>query len=422
YLALLCSLPVIGGWISDNLISNYHALQLGATLLLLGNFSLVIQTQQCLYFGLTLTICGTSLYKTSCTTMVGKIYQNRASSENGYAIFYVILNIGAVIAPIIYGAIAQTLNWNYSFLAGSFGIAISLILFWFNKHNLKELGHNNIKHYSIQNLVIAYLILIALILFVYYCFVRYEHFDFIFIMAISCIILKLVLSIRHLKQPSRKKIYPLFLLLLFCTLFFTASLQVGSSISLFVDNFIHKGVLGYQIPTPFFTALDPLFVVLSAPVFPLIWKSLKGFNIILNVSQKVAIGLLIGAISFIFFGLSSLNIKQDLAIANLILGYLFIGAGEICLSPAVLSKLEKDSPEEIKNTIMGLWYFFMGIAGYLSEFIDKLIYRFSPLYNFNNMVNYGRVEIFRYIFFSISVILIVSGIILFLFSKEKEHV
>lgn len=409
YLTIFCGLPIIGGIITDRLLGIFNSLILGSILIILGNICLLLQKQIFLFIGLATTSCGASLLKTTCANLVGKAYCNATTSEKekAYSIFYAALNCGAIVGSSIFGIITYYLSWNYCFIFSMLGIFLSLIVFICHKSLFDQFCPES-SHCSLFKVIFAYIILTLISIIVTFIFYNYSLFNKMMLLFILGVSLVFYFFIKKQSQFEKKKMFGILILLSFSVLFFTASLQVGSSITLFIDRFVNRMVFNWQIPTPFFTALNPFFLVLTAPFFTYLWKKLSLKKKEPTTVVKLAFGLFIASMGFICFwfaALISANYK-NITLVMLLLGYLFIGAGEICLSPAILCSIHRYSPHHIENTMMGSWYFFMAIAGYFSGFCDQLITKINAPGLESQLLN------FEYIFSVIIIITITSGCIL----------
>ncbi|MCW5589381.1 MAG: oligopeptide:H+ symporter [Legionellales bacterium] len=418
YLALLCGLPVIGGFLSDKFIDGFIALVVGAILLIAGNIILIINNQNYLYLGLAGTICGTSLYKPICTNIVGIIYNNDDNSrEKAYSFFYAILNCGAIAGPIVYGIIIKFFGWGGCFLFSAVGLTSALTVMLLMRNRIKNaLDFRNKleskkKHIFFSSVILVYFAVII-------SFYSSSYFSYILVIALMLAIGTLGKIVSNLHEGIRRGIYGILVLLTFCVFFFLTSFQVGSSITSFINGYVDKGFFGFQIPTSFFTALDPFFVVAFAPIFSLIWSRMAKNNREPTVTKKLIYGLNLGGCGFIafLFAIKLSIIKAHYwTIIFLVIGYAFIGAGEICLSPAVLSAISQCSPQGISNTMMGLWYFFMAIAGYLSSYIDNLLNYSNSNITASTQISINNLSL---IFISMTIAIFFSAIFLRVISRN----
>lgn len=410
YLTLFCSMPIIGGYITDKYISNYKSLIIGGLLISIGNLLLFLEFNGSFFLGLSLTIVGTSLYKTVCTNLVGIISEESKNKNKAYTVFYTALNIGAIIAPILYGTLA-IFSWRLCFLISSIGILFCVILFFICSKSIKKF--DNIR--KTNHKTIKFISSISLLIFVSTLSFSYAKEINNYIVVVLIVIGILYLSpIFKVSMIEAKRIIGIVILLFFCIFFFAASLQVGSSITIFIDKFVNKELFGAEIPTSYFASLDPLFLVLTAPFFAYLWKKLR--NLEPSPVIKLSLGLFIGAMGFVLFLLATYTTgNKYLCLLYILLGYVFIGAGEICLSPAVLTAISDYSPKHITNMMMGGWYFFMSIAGFFGGYIDEkitIIVNKSAQNNFNELTN------FTIIFLVIAILTSFAGLILWMLSKK----
>lgn len=419
YLALLCGLPVIGGILVDKFIGYYHSLIFGSVLMIVGNLSLLIQNSKCMYFGLAATICGTALYKTSCTSLIGGTCDKRTESKNmAYTFFYAVINCGAIFGAVIYGIIAKFYGWHWCFLFSAVGLFSCLYLFLTQKNifNVNVLG----KERDSIKVIFKYCLIGILVLTVTGIFFLEDYFDIIFFMLIILTIGIITRSIAKYSVAERRRLYGVVFIIIFCIFFFAASLQVGSSLTLFLNRAVNRNFLWWNIPTTFFTSLDPLFVVLSAPVFTLIWNKLRVKNREPFAVIKLMWGLILCSTGFVCFWLSAqlVTVGDHYVVLFIILfGYVFIGAGEICLTPAVLSTISDYSPKNIVNTMTGTFYLSMAFAGYLGSAVAKLGGYVGKHISSQQIVKLAAINEFSNIFMIITIITIVAAAILFVFSR-----
>ena len=371
YLTLSFALPVAGGLFADRIIGLRKALIIGAILLIAGNILLTIHNINTFYYGLAITICGTGLYKASCTSMIGLLYPNKdiTRREAGFTFFYAGMNIGAVLGAIVYGLVAHELGWSTCFIFSAVGIFIGLITFLININPQPALLTTALKNTFIY-IAIGLVCFFIGILFI----LPYIFNDFLLLFSIIILLMLITLLVKQ-KPSTRYSIFALLIITAFCMFFFAASLQVGSSITLFLQRDVNRILFGWQIPTIVFSSLNPLFVVIMAPVFILIWKFLARYNKEPSSLLKLFYGLTLASISFIVFmfsAISSANNGHYLPLLLIVFAYLLLGAGEICLSPAILSTISRFSPRNLQGTMMGIWYLSLAFGGYFSGILARI--------------------------------------------------
>lgn len=159
-------------------------------------------------------------------------------------------------------------------------------------------------------------------------------------------------------------------MMLACLLFFASELQVNSSLILFVDHYVDRQFLGWRIPSNTFAALEPLFVIILAPLLGYCWPLLGKREP--SAAMKLILGLLLESISFYIFYLAghSTNINgQPISIGWIFAGNLLLGAGEVCLMPTVVAAVTKLAPYHLKGTLMGILYLAIAFSSYFSGLI-----------------------------------------------------
>jgi POT family proton-dependent oligopeptide transporter len=190
---------------------------------------------------------------------------------------------------------------------------------------------------------------------------------------------------------QRQSLYSIFFLNLVSICFFASLLQLGSSVMLYISHSMHKVFGDYVLPANIFGSLDPLVVALMAPVFSILWKFMARRHRAPTVWTKVTIGLglTVGAFLVLFF--TALSDQRNFVdnVELIVLANFFLGAGEACLSPAILAALGRLAPVNLQGTVMGLWYFSIALAGYLSGRFAEIAaaaQRTSYLYTFGFII------------------------------------
>lgn len=387
--------PLIGGWIADQFIGKRNAITIGGILMMIGQFTLfAIDSMTGLYIGLILLIIGNGFFKPNISTLVGGLYEEGDDRrDSAFSIFYMGINLGALIAPLLIGVLTDNVfattnadgtiayGYRYGFLAAGIGMLIGQLLFnWKAQAFLGELGKKPIVSKSAPTAA-----------------------EITAGQSINPIT-------KEVLNPSQEKqrVSVIFILFLFAVFFWAGFEQAGSSLSLYTDKFINRTVFGYEIPTSFFQSVNPIFIVTLAPLFAMFWNSKFGKK--LSTPLKMGIGMIILGVGFWFMlgAVSERNANGDIAnIANkagimwLIMTYLLHTIGELCLSPVGLSVVTKLSPPKLASILMAVWMLSSSIAnfigGYVASIIDKL----------------GAGEVFGYI----SGFVIVCGLLLILLNK-----
>ncbi|MDO8954574.1 MAG: oligopeptide:H+ symporter [Gammaproteobacteria bacterium] len=365
--------PILGGLLIDKFITRHRSIIIGCSLIILGCLCLIVHKSIYLYPGLTLIVSGIGLFKPSNATLLGSLYsiENEPLRESGFTILYLGMNAGSVLGPIIYGLIALKFGLVWGLIVSSIGIGTSLFLYMYYK-NLLEVQNINVSttlnlrpHFQSYLLVLIGCILIFL-LFVYADFFKIT----IWLAMVGVLAYVVYLALQHSKI-ERRKLLLLMVLNIFVIFYFACLMQVGSSLMLFVNS-QHFEIAGYMIPSATFASLEPLFVILMAPIMTPLWGYLAKIDTLRPVIIRVILSLGLAGLSFELFSFSSTlgNIKEILI--GIIIGNLLLGAGELCVGPALTSAVTYLAPKDLQGLFMGIWYFSIAVAGYLGSLLARL--------------------------------------------------
>ena len=367
FVALSYTSLVIAGYISDRWLAEKQAIIFGGIILVIANLLLASSHISFFYIGLSLVIVGTSFFKINCTALIGNLYHDQPlQKERAYTVFYSAMNLGGLLGAASCGFLIEYFGWQVCFYLNA-GLFI-VILFIISVHPILKI--RPVKKITFSKPLVCAALLAGVL---WLCFRFIAVSPFILGLLWLCIFTTFILFTRSQTRAVKKHVLIILLLNIGCVFFFSGSLQVGSSITLFIQREIPHQLGMMLIPTSSFSALDPFFVVIMAPVFVLIWKSLANKNIYPTVTSKIAIGITLAALGFItlFITAHVSQVGSD-GMIGIVVANLFLGAGEICITPAVLSAINHYSPAHLQSTMMGLWFVFIAIAGFLAGQLAKL--------------------------------------------------
>jgi POT family proton-dependent oligopeptide transporter len=398
---------VIGGFTADRWLGLWHSILFGGCLIFMGAIFLAFSQINEFYLGLSLLVAGTALYKVSCTSMVGQIsFQQNGLHERNFTWFYAAMNAGAVLGPILYGSISLFWGWEPCLFLSAGLIALALILFSQNK----QIQKNQLTKIPTMQKFSGYAVILLVCLIAFSLF-EYPNLIKVFvIMAVLAMVILLLLLILKQSRSTRKTVIGLFGLNVFCMIFFACSFQVASSITLFVQRNIDKSIVGWPIPTPVFSALDPFFVVLMAPVLTMLWRYLAQRNREPSVMTKISLALGMACLAFFTLDIVAWITTSSSHITTLIFllfAYLLLGTGEICLTPPVFAAISQHAPVTLKSTMIGIWYLFIAGAGYLAGLLSQLSASNGTVLKLN-------VSIYQHAFFNIALLALIVCVVAFI--------
>jgi POT family proton-dependent oligopeptide transporter len=372
YTAAVFMAALPGGWIADRLIGAQRAVMAGGALMTLGNLLLVIPGPKELFFGgLVVIIVGVGLLKPNVSTLVADLYpEGGGRRDAGFTIFYMGINLGAFIGPLIAGWLAQNYGWRAGFLAAAVGLPFGLLQFWLSRHlfngagerpNRNDGGAGLARDWRRLWIALAVLAVVAVVLFsgaVPLDPVRLAQGALYVLVGMAALYFLYLFFGAGLDAVERRRMFVVLMMFFAVASFWAGYEQAGSSLNLFAKRHIDRVVAGFEIPAGWFQSVQPAFVILLAPVFSALWVKLAQRNLDPAAPVKFAFGLLLLGVGFLFM-VAAANIVAGGAYAPaylLILTYLLTVFGELCVSPVGLSTVTKLAPARLVGQMMGVWF------------------------------------------------------------------
>ena len=363
YMSLVYVTPLIGGILAEQMIGYRKAINLGGILMAFGHFFLTFEHPFFFYFSLGLIIVGNGFFKPNISSFVGALYppgDNRRDS--GFTIFYLGVNLGATIAPLLCAWVAELYGWHIGFILAGIGMLLGLVVFQrgINKNIFEALGKvPDPEKYKLKRWGLGQLnqVIIGAIISVpiFALIVKYYHFEHYLLWIVSAfLVIYLGSIIYNVSALEKKRLMVSVYFTLLATLFMIIFEQAGSSLTLFADRNVNLiGINAAQT-----NSINAAFIVLLAVPFALLWPYLTRRNRNPSSPLKMGAGLLFLGIGFIIFGMSAQSMDNGAIVpmSYLILGTFIYTIGELFLSPIGLSKMTELSPKKYVAFIMGVWF------------------------------------------------------------------
>jgi POT family proton-dependent oligopeptide transporter len=382
YSALIYATPVVGGYLADRLLGFQRSILLGGFLYVLGYFALATGSARLFYPALALLICGNGFFKSCISSLLGTFYQgeNDPRRESGFTFFYIGINLGSFIAPIVSAMIATKYGWSSGFIVAgvgmTIGIATAIVGFRkFDGHGLppdpKRLAHRIFPGLSLQTLL--FLSLIPMVILISLAIQHAHTANIIFDLLGGLVAIGLLVLTCRYKGVERKKMLMLLILLAVSVFFWALFFQLYSSFTLFIDRLVDRHFLGHKIPTGVYVAINPFFIVTLGPVLAALWVRLNQGRKPLSVLAKFAFGLVFTGAAFLLLKLSTHWAHPDGMIWQgwIILAYFLQTTGELCLSPIGLAVITALAPANLTALMMGVWFFSLAVGyavgGYIAD-------------------------------------------------------
>jgi POT family proton-dependent oligopeptide transporter len=323
-----------GGFIADRVLGHYRAVLIGGIIIACGHFSMAVPGMTFFYLGLCLIVIGTGLLKPNVSTIVGTLYtRDDVRRDAGFSIFYMGINLGAFIAPLVCGWLGQKINWHAGFAAAGFGMCLGLVQYVAGKKYLTPVSQSVTPQ------------------------------------------TKVVESLADAKKETLTgtdwaRIAAIGILTLFALLFWAGFEQAGSSLNLFADRATRLSILGWTYPSSWFQSVEPLFVITFSPIFAWIWLSLGSREP--SSPTKFTMGLAFLCMSFLLI-VPAAHIYENnhMRVSPMwLIGLYFLQmCGELCLSPVGLSMVTKLSPGRLVGLMMGVWFFATAMGNYVAGWV-----------------------------------------------------
>ncbi|UZD23383.1 oligopeptide:H+ symporter [Algoriphagus halophytocola] len=410
YGSLVYASTVIGGRISDKVLGMRNSIFLGGILMSLGHFVLAVENNVAFFLALSLIIVGNGFFKPNISTFVGTLYKDGdPRKDSGFTIFYMGINIGGWVAPLLCGWLAVAYGWHYGFGLAGIGMLSGLIFFWSGIRNgvFGDRGMPPVnggiddkimgvkQRYFIPAVSFLAVPVIAYLLSSYKplgsgdgFFADQNIVNIIFKIIGVSILVYLGYIIFQSSKEERKKLIVAVLITVFMTIFWGFHELSGSVITLFAARNVDLAGVMTASQT---NSLNSMWIIILAIPISLLWTTLSKKNLNPRTPYKFGMGLLFAGISFYILSISEGSANEDglVPFAYLLLMYFLISVGELFMSPVGLSKITDLSPKRIVAFMMGVWFlssaFAFQVVGFIGkqlsiESTDKNIGGFDTLY------------------------------------------
>ncbi|MBK6458762.1 MAG: peptide MFS transporter [Gemmatimonadetes bacterium] len=370
----LASLP--GGWVADRWLGLQRSIWYGGIFIALGHLSIALSAlleQSAFFLGLVLIVVGTGLLKPNISALVGDLYpEGGARRDAGFSIFYMGINTGAFIAPLITGYLGERVGWHWGFGAAGVGMLAGVITY--RARIAKTLGplgvspssgpeeQQRVKRWSLTALAAVFgIVILAMVGVIHINPVAVAERMSLIMATMGLAYFAYLFLFAGLSGDEKKRMAVILVLCLASIVFWAAFEQAPTSLNLFARDFTDRNVFGWEMPTLWLQSANSFFVITLAPVFGALWVGLAKRGMELSSTAKFALALVITAVGFlIMVQASNLVIDGNGAVKIsmwwLTVSYLFQTFGELALSPVGLSSMTKLAPRKFVGQMMGLWF------------------------------------------------------------------
>jgi POT family proton-dependent oligopeptide transporter len=374
----LMSIP--GGWFADNVFGTRRAVLFGGIIIALGHFSMAFASLPTFYAGLVLIVFGTGLLKPNVSAIVGQLYSAEDERRDaGFSIFYMGINLGAFLAPLVCGWLRVNVGWHVGFAAAGVGMTLGLIQYVVGRQSLRGAGAPPAQASAVtqRKAILGALFMVGCALAVLFLWFGPEpvRANKIWILMGAVAIFLVWLFTSFLKPEEKKPVGAIVILFFFSMIFWAAFEQAGSSFNLFAERFTDRSVSNSllvwlagknEFPSEWFQSVNSIFLILLAPVFSWFWLWLRQRQP--SSPVKFSTGLVfVGLGAALLIAASLLLVAGSRVSAWWLLGvYLLHTIGELCLSPVGLSTTTKLAPARLTGLMMGVWFLSISFGNFLA--------------------------------------------------------
>jgi len=385
YVSLIYLLPLVGGWVADRLTGPRRAVLLGGIVIAAGHFIMAVPVEALFWSGLLVIAVGTGLLKPSVSAMVGGLYgPTDTRRDGGFSIFYMGINLGALIAPLIVGYLGEDINWHLGFAVAGVGMLIGLAQYMAGWKGLGSVGlaapnpasPSERRRAGIQTVVAvaATVIVVGLALGV----IGLSIADITVLFTLVVVAIAVIYFWRLFKQPQltaidRDRLWAFVFLFLAAVVFWAIYDQSGSTINEFVSKFTETNVGGFAVPISWIQSINPVFIIIFAPIFAVLWTKLG--QRAPSTPIKFAMAIFGVGLSFLIMVPAALQAEdgEQSALWWIVSVFLVQTWAELLLSPNGLSVTTKLAPAGLVSQMLALWFLATAVGDSVGGQLVRLV-------------------------------------------------
>lgn len=408
--------PILGGWVADNFLGKRKTVYIGGFVMAIGQFLLAASSFMAntmdsdprlflFNFGLGVLIIGNGFFKPNISTIVGDFYDdNDPRKDSAFNIFYMGINLGAILGPFIAGALGENVYWGWGFLSAGIGMIIGVIWLYLREKSLEQNGlppHSpedkmvldgkdwrDIIFFAISLVVATFLVIWV------WRMIPDSITSILTYIGFAAIILGLAYVIVKGTNGSAEwsRMVVILVLAFFNVAFWAGFEQAGGTMNLFAAENTNRVLGSWTIPATWFQNVNPIAILIFAPIFSVMWLKLDAMKFNPRTPVKFAIGLFLGALAFWIMTQASNAAEGGNLVSPLwlVLVYVVLTLGELMLSPIGLSMITKLAPTKLVSVVMGLWMASFAAGNYLAGMLESILEKYDfQLYPFITMVMLG---------------------------------
>ncbi|MFF2328231.1 MULTISPECIES: peptide MFS transporter [unclassified Streptomyces] len=385
YGTLVYLVSVAGGWLADRILGSYRAVLYGGILIACGHYAMAVPTDAMTWTGLGLISAGTGLLKPNVATMVGKLYRTADDRRDaGFALYYMGINVGAFLGPLVTGWLGDHASWHWGFSAAAFGMTLGLIQYVLGRRHL--VGRKHAAEFALApapmrravRLIAAGAVVVAAAATALALAGLLTLDRFVDLLTLVSVIAPVVYFAVMFRSPrvtaeERGRLRPYVVLFLASVVFNFILFQAYSTMMLLASANARTEIFGFHFPASWYASALGAFEVALAPVVAAVWARMGPRQP--HASNKIAIGVILGGLSFLLMVLPTSGHTGDtyrMAAWWIVGSYLLLGLGDILLETSGMSATTKLAPRAFASQTMALWFLSLALANGIQAQVVKL--------------------------------------------------
>jgi proton-dependent oligopeptide transporter, POT family len=367
YLGCGYLLSLLGGYIADRLIGQQRAVLTGGLLIMIGNATLISGVPQVFFLGLLINVFGVGLLKPNISAIVAQLYPEGGSRRDaGFSIFYMGINLGSFLGSLLVPLFAHKYGWHWGFSLPAVGMLLGLVQFLKTRRHLGTCGVALAPDAKRGSWLPVLLFLAAIVAVAALAVTGAISLNANaigtaaswMIGALAVAYFTYLIFFAGLTRVERNRAYVLIALFIGCAIFFAGYEQMGASFNLFAQRYTDRYLFGWEVPAGVLQAVNPVFIIIFAPVLAGLWLILGRRNRDLSAPAKFGAGLILLGLGFLVMYVAAgfVLAGQKVAMTWLVATYLLHTWGELCLSPVGLSSMTKLVPTRFVGQVLGVWF------------------------------------------------------------------
>ena len=386
YMSLIYIAPLMGGYLADRYLGQRKAVLFGGVVIAMGHIILGLEGGisdgdmglGLFWLGLATVITGTGFLKSSVSALVGQLYPRADMRRDpAYTIFYMGINVGATIGPLICGYLGQRWGWHWGFGAASVGMIAGVIGFVWCRPLLQGGGEPPDPARLAERMggIISreWLVYLSSLLSILLCwFLIQQHAIVGWMLAVSSALVVAYIfweAFGRMERIGRDRMLAVLFLLVINPIFWGLYEQTGSSLALFTDRYTDRNILGFNVPASMFQSVNAAYILLFGPVMAALWIWLAKRGWEPSTPAKFGLALALVGAGFLVLVAGSGAPGTLTPLLFIFLLYLCHTLGELCLSPVGLSAMSKLAPSRMIGLVMGIWFLAMALGEYAAGII-----------------------------------------------------